>query len=110
MPDPNENCDAACVKLIIDGQIMIARAKYLIEILEIQTRFAARLRNMANAEELAELLENSVKQCDFSKEIEASANETAYLMSEIAAHHAGLPDEDDDDGDGHTDDVDGDGK
>lgn len=93
MPDPGGQCDAACQKIIIDGRIMIERAKYLIGILLIQEEFAARLRNMATKEELKELLENSQKQCDFSKLIEASANETAYLISEIEAHHAGLLDE-----------------
>lgn len=90
MPDdpPNNQCDAACQKIIIDGQIMEARAEYLERILRIQERFAPQLRNMATKDELKLLLANSVKQCDFSKLIEASANETAYLISEIAENHA----------------------
>ena len=92
--DPPNQCDAACMKIIIDGRIMQERARYLIGILDIQNAFAEKLRRLANHDELAELLANSVKQCDFSKLIEASANETAYLISEIAAHHAGLPDKD----------------
>lgn len=92
--DPQNQCDAACQKIIIDGRIMKRRAQYLIDTLDDQEDKAAVLRKMANAEELRELLANSVEQCEFSKLIEASANRTAYLVSEIAAHHAGLPADD----------------
>lgn len=92
--EPHGQCDAACQKIIIDGRVMKRRAQYLIAVLDDQEDKAAVLRRMANEEELAELLANSVEQCEFSKLIEASANRTAYLMSEIAALHAGIPDND----------------
>ncbi len=91
MPD-NNGCDAACQKIIIDGRIMKNRCRYLIAVLDDQEEFASRLRNMATAAELHELLANSQTQCDFSKLIEKSANDTAYLMSEIESVHAGITD------------------
>ena len=94
MPDPPSQCDAACQKIIIDGRIMINRAEYLIDTLRLQEEKASVLRSTATKDELTELLANSVKQCEFSKLIEASANETAYLMSEIMSRAAGIQDDD----------------
>jgi hypothetical protein len=94
MANGQDPCDAACQKIIIDGDIMIDRANYLISVLLRQKDRASALIKMATPAERKELLVSSQKQCDFSKLIEASANETAYLMSEIASAHAGLPDAD----------------
>lgn len=93
MPDdPSLPCDAACQKIIIDGRIMQARTRYLINILDIQDDKAAHLLKVVTREEKKKLLDNSQKQCDFSKLIEASANETAYLISEIEKRAAGIDD------------------
>jgi hypothetical protein len=87
-------CDATCQKIIIDGRIMKRRAQYLISILDDQEDFAQKLSAIATPAEKAKLLANSQAQCDFSKLIEQSANDTAYLMSEIEKAHAGMPDHD----------------
>lgn len=91
-------CDPACVKIIIDGQIMSARSNYLIETLHNQEAFVKQLAASGiklTKEEREKLLVLSQEQCDFSKLIEAQANKTAYMLSEIAKKHAGIKDDDD---------------